>query len=84
MINIGNGILFSYGGSYGKEADFSAGDQVLILESGRCPGEGNGYPLHHSCLVNSMDRGAWQATVHGVPKSRTLLSTNTFTFYRNK
>ena len=35
------------------------------------PGEGNGNPLQHSCLENSMDRGAWQATVHGVTKSRT-------------
>ena len=41
---------------------------------GRSPGEGNGYPLHSSCLENPMDRGAWQATVHGVTKSRTRLS----------
>ena len=74
MINIGNGIVFSYGGSDGSESDFNAGDQGLIPESGRCPGEGNGYPLQHSCLVNSRNRGAWQATVHGVPKSQTLLS----------
>jgi len=33
---------------------------------GRPPGEGNGYPLQYSGLENSMDRGAWQATVHGV------------------
>ena len=33
------------------------------------PGEGNGYPLHYSCLENPMDRGAWRATVHGVAKS---------------
>ena len=32
---------------------------------GRSPGEGNGYPLRYSCLENSMDRGAWQATVKG-------------------
>ena len=38
---------------------------------GRSPGEGNGYPLQYSCLGNSMDRGAWRATVHGVGKSRT-------------
>ena len=43
--------------------------------------KGNGYPLKYSCLANSMDRGAWQATVHGVTKSRTQLSTNTFTFF---
>ena len=33
-----------------------------------CIGEGNGNPLQYSCLENSMDRGAWQATVHGVTK----------------
>ena len=43
--------------------------------SGRSPGEGNGNPFQYSCLENSMDRGAWKATVHtvhGVPKSLTL------------
>ena len=45
-----------------------------IPESGRSPGEGNGYPLQCSCLKNSMDRGAWQATVHGAAKSQTQLS----------
>ena len=35
------------------------------MRSGRCPGEGNGYPLQYSCLENSMDRGAQQAAVHG-------------------
>ena len=35
------------------------------------PGEGNGYPLQYSCLENSMDRGAWQAIVHGIAKSQT-------------
>ena len=38
------------------------------------PGEGHGNPLQCSCLENPMDRGAWQATVHGVPKSQTQLS----------
>jgi len=46
----------------------------LIPGSGRSPGEGNGTPLHYSCLENPMDRGAWQATVHGIAKSRTQLS----------
>ena len=41
---------------------------------GNIPGEGNGYPLQYSCLENSMDRGAWQAAVHGVTKSQTRLS----------
>ena len=43
-------------------------------EKGISPGEGNGYPLQYSCLENSTDRGAWQATVHGVLKSQTQLS----------
>ena len=43
--------------------------QGLILGSGRYPGEGNGNPLQYSCLKNSMDRGAWWATVYGVTKS---------------
>ena len=38
------------------------------------PGEGNGNPLHYFCLENPMDRGAWQATAHGVAKSQTRLS----------
>ena len=41
--------------------------------SERSPGEGNGYPLQYSCL-DSMGRGGWRATVHGVTKSQTLLS----------
>ena len=41
-----------------------------IPGSGRSPGEGSGNPLQYSCLANSMDRGAWWATVHGVAKSR--------------
>ena len=41
---------------------------------GRSPGKGNGNPLQCSCLENSMDRGAWQATVHAVAKSLTQLS----------
>ena len=46
---------------------------------GRSPGGRNGYPLQYSCLENSMDRGAWQATVHGVAKSQTRLNTHTHT-----
>ena len=45
-------------------------------------GEGNGNPLQYSCLENSMDRGAWRATVHGVAKSQTWLSTYTNTVSR--
>ena len=46
----------------------------MIPGLGISPGGGNGYRLQYSCLVNSMDRGAWQATVHGVTKSWTRLS----------
>ena len=48
-------------------------DRVSIPESGRSP-EGNGSPLQYSHLENPMDGGAWQATVHGITKSQTLLS----------
>ena len=61
-------------GSDGQESACNAGDPSSIPESGRSPGEGNGNPLQYSCLENSMDRGAWQATVHGVAKSQTRLS----------
>ena len=44
------------------------GDMGLILGSGRSPGEGNGNPFQYSCLENSMDRGTWQATRHGIAK----------------
>jgi len=46
-----------------------ARDEGLIPGSGRYPGVGNKYPLQYSCLENPMDRGAWQATVHGVAKN---------------
>ena len=44
---------------------------ISIPESERSPAEGNGNLLQYSCLENSMDRGAWQVTVHGVAKSQT-------------
>ena len=46
----------------------NAGDEGFIPGSGRPLGEGNGYPLQYSCLEDSMDRDAWQATVHRVAK----------------
>ena len=60
---------YYHGGSDGKESACSAGYSGLIPGSGRSPEEGNGNPLLYSCLENPMDKGAWQATVHGVSKS---------------
>ena len=54
----------------------AAGDEGLNSGSGRSPGGGNGNPLQHSGLENSMDRGTWWATVHGAAKSQTQLSTH--------
>ena len=67
-------ILGFFGGSDGKESACNVGDLGSIPELGRYPGEGNNYPLQYSGLENFMDRGAWQATVHGVTKSQTRLS----------
>ena len=52
-------------------------DTSLIPGLKRYSGEGHGYTLQNSCLENSMDREAWWATIHGVTKSWTLLSTHT-------
>ena len=62
------------GGVEIKVSASNAGDLGLIPGSGRSPGEGNRNPLQYSCLENPMDRGAWQTTVHRVPKSWTRLS----------
>ena len=51
-----------------KESDCNVGDPTFIPGSIRSPGEVNGYPLQCSCLKNSIDRGAWWATVHGGTK----------------
>ena len=62
------------GSSDGKESACNAGDLGSIPGLGRSHGEGNGHPPQYSGLENSMDRGAWQATVHGVAKTQTHLS----------
>ena len=51
-----------------KESICNAGHERSVSESGRSPEKGNGNPLQYSCLGNPMDRGAWQATVHEIPK----------------
>ena len=65
----------------GKESACNAGDLGSIPGLGRSFGEGNGNPLQYSCLENSMDRGAWRATIHGVTKSWMQLSNYIFTFH---
>ena len=62
------------GGSDGKEPAYNAEDLGSFPGLERSPGEQNGKPLQYSCLENSMDRGAWWATIHGVAKSWTRLS----------
>ena len=74
----GSGFL---DGSVVKNPPANAGgssDMGSIPGLGRSPGEGNGNPLHYSCLENSMDGGAWWATVHRVTNSRTRLSDFTY------
>ena len=67
-------VSYKYGfhdASDGRESVCNAEDPGSIFGSGRSPGEGNGNPLQYSGLENSIDRGAWQATVHGVTRSWT-------------
>ena len=61
---------FSHGWE-GKASACNAGDLSSNPKSGRSAGEGNGNPLQYSCLENSMNGGAWQATVHGIAESHT-------------
>ena len=68
------------GASVVKNPPAKAGGVVSIPGSGRSPGEGNGNPFQYSSLENSMDRGAWWATVHRVTKSKTRLSDCTHTY----
>ena len=62
------------GGSDGNVSFYNAGDLGSIPGLGRSLAEGNGNPLQYYCLGNPMDRGAWQAAVHGVAKNQTQLS----------
>ena len=58
-------------GSDGRESACNAADLDLIPGLGISSGEENGNPLQYSCLENSVDRGAWRATISGVTKSQT-------------
>ena len=62
------------GSSESKESAYYAGDPGSISGLGKSLGEGNGNPHQCSCLENPMDGGAWGATVHGVAKTQTQLS----------
>ena len=72
MVTDGN--LGCPGGSDSKGSVCNLGDPGSIPGSGRSLEEGDGYLLEYSCLVNPMDKGAWQAIVHGVSKVQTQLS----------
>ena len=63
-----------YSSSVVNNPPANAGDMGLIPGLGRSPGEGSGNPFQYSCLGNPMGRGAWQAKVHWVANSQTLLS----------
>ena len=72
------------GGAVVKNSPAKAGDTRdagSILGSGRCPGEINGNPLLYSCLENPTNRGAWQATVHGVTKNWTPLNVHHILYF---
>ena len=74
FISLQTTLLSFPGGSADKESACDAGDPLSIPGLGRSSGEGNCNPLQYSCLENLMDRGDWQATVHGVAKSLTQVS----------
>ena len=71
------------GSSDSKESAYNAGDPGSISGSGRSPGEGNGNPLHYSCLENSMDRGVQWATVPGGHKESDMTEKLTLSRYIN-
>ena len=70
--------------SVGKDSVCNAGDPGSIPGLGRFPGEGNGNPFQYSCLENSIDRGDWQAIVHGVVRIGDDLVTKPPPFSGNK
>ena len=81
FFQIGSMLYLGFsGGSDGKESACSEVDRGLIPGLGDSLTNGNDYLLPYSCLENSMNRGAWWATVHGVAKSWTRLSNKHFTF----
>ena len=71
-------VMDFLGGSDSKESACDVGDLGSIPGLGRSPGGEHGNPLQYPCQENPMDRGAWRATVLGVAKSWTQLSTSTF------
>ena len=75
-VNYVQGILTFPGGSVVKSPPADTGNMGSIPRLGRFPGGGNGNPLHYACLGNPMDKGAGQATVHGVTKSQIQRSDN--------
>ena len=70
---------FTFPGS--KESTYNAGGLGSIPGSGRSPGGGNGYPHQYSCLRTPMDRGAWQAKVHGVAKELDMTEQLTLSYF---
>ena len=66
--------IVSEGDSDGKESACNVRDLGSVPGLGRSPGGGHGSPLQYSCLENPMDRGTWQAAVHGIAKSQARLS----------
>ena len=77
------GVTAFPGGSDGEESTCNAGMWLLSLGQENPPGEGNGYPLHYSCLENSMDRGACpQATANGLQRFLHEWATNTFIWHK--
>ena len=70
-------------GSAGKESTCNVGDLSLIPGLGRSAGRGHGNQLQYSCLENSMDRGAWLTTAHGLQRVRHNWVTFTFCIFTN-